>query len=949
MRGWSVLLVGFAMACSTSRRNPTAERHDAARAIAVLRGIPVVSERLRPDAALIPATLGVTLEKPGMVTTIIPLTARAPMRITRGSHTLDIVAEHDTDARGAIESGAMVYANASRDVDAYVIAEPDRVEELRVYRSGPVVARWRMRVDGSMALHGNLVEARDSKGSAFLRSEPIFAVDSRGTKRVPRLVLSRDGETYRLEAELDTRELTYPIALDPGWGPTGALSVARIRHAGVKLTDGKILVAGGQSELTTTGILSTAEIYDPTAGTWTLTGSMKVPRTWHGMVLLGDGKAMVLGGLTTGSCVETLTTEIYDPTAGTWTDGPALPAKRYLGYAHYVGGKVVYVGGRNCTNGLKDAAVLDVTAGTWSTSTSLMADERIFGASSVVGSKVLVTGGKLAAFGNTFDSAELFDPSTKLFTPTPKMSSARVYHSQTTLLDGRAMVAGGKPDDSSSSAPLLNGEIFDPVTLAWTSAPGLTAKHWRTPITTLSNGKVLIVAGDGLYASPLPTDSETWDPTTGAWSLAGKVTNLRANHLLFPLAGGSAIAVGGDVGVTTSGARTLTATVDLFADGITTGSKCGSGGQCATGYCVDGVCCNEACTGKCQSCTGGTCTSLTAPAPGKGTCDPYVCGASDCKTTCTADTDCIATSYCNKTTSKCELRIDKGAACTTASQCKTGYCVGGYCCNEACTGACQVCNQSGSFGTCVTVTGTDACAAPPDTGTDAGSDTEPATDSATTSDTSVTPPGDGEIADGGTKLPAQPVIVGEFTRCNVDSECSTGHCVEGVCCNTECLDKCHSCALISSPGICTPSPLGVDMRNDCGPALKCLGTCNGGGQCIGAGAGTTCARNRCTTQSEGVGAAYCQSPGGKCDTAAAVPFKCDPYVCEPAFGACRSSCKNSLDCVNGFVCDVTSKTCLAPAPSDEEGGCAMGHSRETGVGFFALLAAMGLISRRRRR
>jgi hypothetical protein len=188
--------------------------------------------------------------------------------------------------------------------------------------------------------------------------------------------------------------------------------------------------------------------------------------------------------------------------------------------------------------------------------------------------------------------------------------------------------------------------------------------------------------------------------------------------------------------------------------------------------------------------------------------------------------------------------------------------------------------------------------------------------------------------------------VGDFQRCIKGSDCATGFCVDGVCCDSACTDRCHSCALLASPGKCTLEPVGVDLRNECGPAAQCLGTCGPGGQCIGSGDGTMCARNRCVGPSKGVGPAYCPSPGGKCGTDDVVPFDCAPYVCEPAFGACLTGCKSSEDCANGFVCDVGSKTCVAPAAPEEGGGCVMGR-RSSGVSLLFVAALIAFARRRR--
>jgi hypothetical protein len=45
-----------------------------------------------------------------------------------------------------------------------------------------------------------------------------------------------------------------------------------------------------------------------------------------------------------------------------------------------------------------------------------------------------------------------------------------------------------------------------------------------------------------------------------------------------------------------------------------------------------------------------------------------------------------------------------GDSCATGSECGSGYCVDGYCCNSACSSTCYACNLAGSIGTCTAVT-----------------------------------------------------------------------------------------------------------------------------------------------------------------------------------------------------------------------------------------------------
>lgn len=59
--------------------------------------------------------------------------------------------------------------------------------------------------------------------------------------------------------------------------PTGSMNVPRSNHTLTLLPDGRVLAAGGVT--TSAVVTSTAEIYDPATGTWTLTGSMMTPRS----------------------------------------------------------------------------------------------------------------------------------------------------------------------------------------------------------------------------------------------------------------------------------------------------------------------------------------------------------------------------------------------------------------------------------------------------------------------------------------------------------------------------------------------------------------------------------------------------------------------------------------------------------------------------------------------
>jgi hypothetical protein len=53
------------------------------------------------------------------------------------------------------------------------------------------------------------------------------------------------------------------------------------------------LVAGGQNGTSFVGV---AELYNPSTGVWTTTGSLNTPRVEHTATLLSGGQVLVAGG-----------------------------------------------------------------------------------------------------------------------------------------------------------------------------------------------------------------------------------------------------------------------------------------------------------------------------------------------------------------------------------------------------------------------------------------------------------------------------------------------------------------------------------------------------------------------------------------------------------------------------------------------------------------------------
>src|SRR2546429_8044465 len=67
-------------------------------------------------------------------------------------------------------------------------------------------------------------------------------------------------------------------ATSPSWSYTGNLNTARVNHTATLLQNGKVLVAGGSNYNPDGGVIKSAELYDPSTGIWSYTGSLGTTR-----------------------------------------------------------------------------------------------------------------------------------------------------------------------------------------------------------------------------------------------------------------------------------------------------------------------------------------------------------------------------------------------------------------------------------------------------------------------------------------------------------------------------------------------------------------------------------------------------------------------------------------------------------------------------------------------
>jgi N-acetylneuraminic acid mutarotase len=109
------------------------------------------------------------------------------------------------------------------------------------------------------------------------------------------------------------------------WSATGVNVIGNlVGQTATLLPDGMVLVTGGNSGGASPGSSVACGLYDPTTGTWSVTGSLATLRAHHTATLLPNGTVLVAGGVENEYGWLATTAEIYSPTTGTWSPAGTL-------------------------------------------------------------------------------------------------------------------------------------------------------------------------------------------------------------------------------------------------------------------------------------------------------------------------------------------------------------------------------------------------------------------------------------------------------------------------------------------------------------------------------------------------------------------------------------------------------------------------------------------------
>ncbi|HEY6253129.1 MAG TPA: galactose oxidase-like domain-containing protein [Candidatus Angelobacter sp.] len=318
---------------------------------------------------------------------------------------------------------------------------------------------------------------------------------------------------------------------------------------------GKVLVISGSGNDGANNIFE-AGVWNPVSQTIS-TFRLDWDMFCNGMTILPDGKPLVLGGTLkydvaapAGAFWGSKNTALFDPATEKFTNGPDMSGGRWYPTATLLGnGSVMVLAGEAAKGGTN--IKVEIGDGKRWTTVGIA-----FGAIQYYPREHLLPDGKVFEDGPNADS-QMFDLVTHRWTFVAKTNfgQLRTYGSSVLLpltpaggYKPKVMILGGgnefPPGAATNTTELIDLSVPAP---KWVTGPAMVAARIQMNATMLPTGKVLVSGGSAANEDPQTAvlQAELYDPTTNAFTSASTMHFARLYHsntLLLPDA--TVIAVG---------------------------------------------------------------------------------------------------------------------------------------------------------------------------------------------------------------------------------------------------------------------------------------------------------------------------------------------------------------------------------------------------------------------
>jgi len=240
----------------------------------------------------------------------------------------------------------------------------------------------------------------------YLSSTEVFDPETKAFTSAGPMTTPRSGHSATI---LDNGKILFTGGVSTGWSflesaelydiplrtfsATGHMSTARESHTATKLKKGTVLITGGHKGRRADIIIyKSAEIYNPSTGNFSPSGSMTKIHHKHDAVLLGDGRVLITGGSDERDGNGAYrSSEIYDPASSTFTTSGRMNFTRYkhTGTSLLLENGDVFIGG-----GANQAEIYNPKTYAFAIVTGSFKTHRLFSCATLLANgNVLISGG----------------------------------------------------------------------------------------------------------------------------------------------------------------------------------------------------------------------------------------------------------------------------------------------------------------------------------------------------------------------------------------------------------------------------------------------------------------------------------------------------------------------------------------------------------------------------